>query len=43
MACYGDHSNAYITKPTQYDEFVQVVRRINEFWLRTVRLPVAPQ
>jgi CheY-like chemotaxis protein len=43
MACYGHHSNAYITKPTQYDEFVHVVRRINEFWLRTVRLPGAPQ
>jgi CheY-like chemotaxis protein len=41
MACYGHHSNAYITKPTQYDDFVRVVRQINEFWLRTVRLPTA--
>jgi two-component system response regulator len=43
MACYGQHSNAYITKPTQYDDFVYIVRRINEFWLRTVQLPVPPQ
>jgi len=40
MACYDHHSNAYITKPTRYDDFVQVVRQINEFWLRTVRLPI---
>jgi two-component system response regulator len=39
IACYGDHSNAYITKPTQFDDFVHVVRQINEFWLRIARLP----
>ncbi|WP_426512285.1 response regulator [Dactylosporangium sp. McL0621] len=41
MACYGDHSNAYITKPSGYDDFVGVVRQINQFWLDTVRLPGA--
>jgi CheY-like chemotaxis protein len=39
-ACYGAHSNAYITKPAGYDDFVDVVRQINQFWLDTVRLPV---
>src|SRR3954454_13980242 len=39
LACYGAHTNAYITKPSGYDDFVGVVRRINQFWLDTVRLP----
>jgi CheY-like chemotaxis protein len=39
VACYDTHANAYITKPASYDEFVGVVRRINLFWLDTVRLP----
>jgi CheY-like chemotaxis protein len=38
-ACYGAHGNAYITKPAGYDDFVDVVRQINQFWLDTVRLP----
>ncbi|MFI5914069.1 response regulator [Dactylosporangium sp. NPDC051541] len=40
-ACYGAHTNAYITKPQGYEEFVDVVRQINQFWLDTVRLPGA--
>ncbi|GAA3285700.1 response regulator [Dactylosporangium vinaceum] len=39
LACYDTHANAYITKPQGYEEFIGVVRRINEFWLDTVRLP----
>jgi two-component system response regulator len=39
MVCYGAHTNAYITKPSGYDEFVGVVRQINQFWLDTARLP----
>jgi CheY-like chemotaxis protein len=39
IACYDTHSNAYITKPAGYEDFVAVVRQINEFWLDTVRLP----
>ncbi|WP_433087671.1 response regulator [Dactylosporangium sp. CA-052675] len=39
VACYGAHSNAYITKPSGYDEFVDVVRQINQFWMDTARLP----
>ncbi|WP_433066543.1 response regulator [Dactylosporangium sp. CS-033363] len=39
VACYGAHTNAYITKPSGYDEFVDVVRQINQFWLDTARLP----
>ncbi|MEV0566839.1 response regulator [Dactylosporangium sp. NPDC050588] len=39
IACYDSHSNAYITKPAGYEEFVGVVRQINQFWLDTVPLP----
>ncbi|MGI5242273.1 response regulator [Dactylosporangium sp. CA-139066] len=31
-ACYDAHSNAYVTKPAGYQEFVDVVRQINQFW-----------
>ncbi|MGF6732068.1 CheY-like chemotaxis protein [Paraburkholderia youngii] len=36
---YGLHANCYITKPVDFEKFVQVVRSINDFWLRVVTLP----
>jgi CheY-like chemotaxis protein len=39
VACYGAHTNAYITKPAGYHDFVDVVRQVNQFWMDTVRLP----
>ncbi|MEU0556750.1 response regulator [Dactylosporangium sp. NPDC006015] len=41
VACYDTHGNAYVTKPADYQEFVAIVRQINQFWLDTVRLPGA--
>jgi CheY-like chemotaxis protein len=38
-ASYRLHANAYITKPTDIDQFVDTVRRIDEFFLSVVRLP----
>jgi CheY-like chemotaxis protein len=40
VACYGAHANAYITKPTGYQDFVDVVRQVNRFWLDIAVLPV---
>lgn len=37
--CYGSYTNAYITKPSGYEEFIHVVRQINQFWMDTARLP----
>lgn len=37
---YNLHANCYITKPMDLEQFVDVVRRIEEFWLSTARLPV---
>ncbi len=33
------HANAFITKPVDLDQFIEVVRSIENFWLKTVRLP----
>lgn len=36
---YDRYANCYITKPTDLDELVGVVRAIEAFWLTVVRLP----
>lgn len=36
---YGLHANCYIAKPVDFSTFVDVVRSINDFWLRVVTLP----
>jgi two-component system, chemotaxis family, response regulator Rcp1 len=40
---YELHANAYITKPIDMDQFVRVVRAIDEFWFAIVRLPARPR
>ena len=36
---YSLHANCYITKPVDLEQFVHVVRSIDDFWLSVVRLP----
>jgi two-component system, chemotaxis family, response regulator Rcp1 len=36
---YEHHANCFITKPTGLDDFVEVVKRIEEFWLKIAQLP----
>ena len=36
---YQLHANCFITKPLDLDEFFDVVRAIEDFWLTTARLP----
>lgn len=36
---YDLHANCYVTKPVDLDQFLHVVRTINEFWLTIVKLP----
>ena len=38
-ATYDLNANCYITKPVDLDEFVKVVRSIDDFWLSVVKLP----
>lgn len=36
---YSLHANCYITKPVDLDQFIKVVRTIEDFWLSIVKLP----
>ena len=36
---YGLHANCYITKPVDLDQFIRVIRSIEDFWLTIVKLP----
>ena len=36
---YEHHCNSYITKPGDLDEFITVIRSIEDLWLSTVTLP----
>jgi chemotaxis family two-component system response regulator Rcp1 len=36
---YTQHANCYITKPIDFDQFILVVKSIEEFWLSIVKLP----
>ncbi len=39
LQTYNLHANCYVTKPVQLDEFLSVVKSIDDFWLALVRLP----
>jgi len=39
IRAYDLNANCYVTKPVDLDQFVQVVRGIENFWLTIVRLP----
>ncbi|SHN02494.1 response regulator [Cryptosporangium aurantiacum] len=41
MRSYNLHANAYVTKPVDFEQFVNVVRQVDEFFLTVVRLPPA--
>lgn len=39
LRSYDLHANCYITKPVDLDQFITVVRSIEDFWLTIVKLP----
>lgn len=39
---YELHANCYMTKPTGLDDFVQLVKLLEQFWLTAVKLPPRP-
>lgn len=39
LAAYDLHVNCYITKPVNFDQFIKVVKSIEEFWFSIVKLP----
>jgi CheY-like chemotaxis protein len=36
---YDLHANAYLTKPVDFDGFLDIVSRIEDFWLSVVKMP----
>ena len=36
---YELHANCFVTKPVDLDQFISVVRSLEDFWLTIVRLP----
>jgi CheY-like chemotaxis protein len=38
---YDRYANAYLTKPVDFEGFVDIIRRIEEFWLTVVKQPPA--
>jgi chemotaxis family two-component system response regulator Rcp1 len=39
LATYGFHANCYITKPVDMDQFIKIVKMLEEFWFTIVKLP----
>jgi len=39
LRSYSLHANAYISKPADFDEFVDAIGQIDDFFLNLVRLP----
>lgn len=39
LKTYDLHANCYITKPVDLEQFIQVVRSVEDFWLTIVKLP----
>jgi CheY-like chemotaxis protein len=39
LRSYELNANCYISKPVDLDQFLRVVKSINDFWLTVVRLP----
>jgi len=39
LLAYGLNANCYITKPVGLQQFLEVVKSINSFWLTVVKLP----
>lgn len=39
LETYAHDANCYITKPFDFDQFINVIKLIDNFWLSIVRLP----
>ncbi|MGB7567382.1 MAG: response regulator [Chitinivibrionales bacterium] len=42
LRSYQLHANCYITKPVNFERFIEVVQSIEHFWLSVVVLPAKP-
>jgi CheY-like chemotaxis protein len=39
LRSYHLHANAYVTKPVDFERFIEVVRQIDDFFVTVVKLP----
>ncbi len=39
LKSYDLHANSYITKPVDFNQFINVIKSIESFWLEVVKLP----
>jgi CheY-like chemotaxis protein len=39
LRSYRLHANAYVTKPVDFERFIEVVRQIDQFFVSVVKLP----
>jgi len=39
LKAYDLHANCYITKPVDLDQFIHVVKSVEDFWFTIVKLP----
>lgn len=39
LRSYDLHANCYVTKPVDLEQFIKVIKIIEEFWLTIVKLP----
>ncbi|SDC11665.1 response regulator [Actinokineospora iranica] len=39
LRSYELHANAYVTKPVDFDRFIEIIRKIDEFFVTVVKLP----
>lgn len=39
IKCYNNYANCYITKPLDFNQFMEVTKSIEDFWLTIVKLP----
>jgi chemotaxis family two-component system response regulator Rcp1 len=42
LKTYDLHANCYVTKPVDLDQFIHVVKSIEDFWITVVKLPDDP-
>lgn len=42
LNAYQSYTNAYLTKPVDPDEFIDLIRSFEDFWLELVKLPSGP-
>ena len=39
LQTYANHANCYITKPVDFEQFINVIKIIDDFWLSVVKMP----